>query len=259
MPIHTVAYAKNASHASLTALTPLARSAGEDQFRVGGDNDYLMTGHPLRLLFGACVGGPTIARARITAPSLVGQPWPGGGPDVFPVNVGAEPLSPLPFVDLRNNPLPFEERDGVQVQTVNAAAEDNWAFLWFADSVPSPDYAGWRPFRFVTTASALTAEQWTSRTLTPTQTLRQGAYECGGLMAIGSTLRAARLSFVGQTWKPGAIVGDALADVRHPFMDPGALGVLGSFREDSLPSVEFMADAADNEVQEVFLWLRKTA
>lgn len=258
MTLHMLAFSESEAKAALGNIA--AVSDPSNVFNIVGDEVHLQG--PVRHVVGLMVGSPNISQARLGATSLLPQ-YPDGGPDISPLNVGAEPLIPLPWLDLRSDPIMLSERDRLTVKNANGNnAEDNWALVLLSDKAIAPAPGRWRPHRFTTAASALTAEGWSTRTLTATQTLPNGRYEVGGAFAVSPTGRAMRLSFSasGSPYRPGVVIGDSEADMPAPHIfRNGGLGVLGTFEHDTPPSVEFFADAADNEVQEVYLDIRKVA
>lgn len=172
----------------------------------------------------------------------------------------AEPGSPHAYNDLRSSPIVCQGGERLSVETVNdpAAAADQFVIAIFGDSVPAPaSLQGAVPMRFITTAAALTANTWNSRALTADEDLLEGEYEILGGKALSTSAIAARLAIPGQDARPPIAAADARTDVVAPIFQPGQLGVLGRFRSTNLPTLELLADAADNEVQVVDLWLRR--
>lgn len=243
---------------TLNPISWLTAAEGENQVPINGD-DATIPDH-LKFIVGALFGAPTIDSARIVAPSLYGQ-FPGGGPDFSPLNVGAEPISPLPFHDLRRYPIQLNAGDALQAHIANSgagSAEDAWAGIWLNNGPVQPVDGPWRTYKFTTAASALTAEDWNVRSLTSAQTLN-GTYQCGGGFVVSTSGRLFRLSFPNQATKPGGVCGDTESDVLAPeIFRRGGMGAWGSFKSNALPSIEIFADAADNEVQEVYLDLIRT-
>lgn len=233
----------------------------DDVLGISAAQDNLLVGDRLRYVAGCIFGAPTIDSARIFAESLI-KVYSAGGPDFSPLNVGAEPLSPLPWHDFRRDPLELKANDNLQARIANsgaAAGEDAWALLALSDGPIQPaTNLPWRTFKFATAASAMTAERWNNRSLTSEQNL-SGEYICGGGYAVTTSGRAARLVFRGQQERPGFIIGDTESDVLSPeIFRRGGMGILGKFNALQLPSVDFFVDAADNEVQEVYLDLVPT-
>jgi hypothetical protein len=277
--MHTVAGFQNVKQAlaNINMITGLANQ--EPLFQQGGTVADVRARPDMLQMFAAYFGAPTIGRARIIAQSMF-DVFPSGGPDFFRLNRGATPQSPTPFVDLRFNPVPFDAKDIFNVQVDNngaAGAENVYAGLWFCDAPPRPDPGKWRPWRFTTTASAMTASVWNNRTLTSTQTLKPGRYQVGGAWAFGqsagSSLIFGRLAnllrpgdVVAMAERPGFICGatpdqfgPAPFDQNDGVFRNGTLGVWGEFTHDQLPSIDFLPNAADNQVQEVFLDIRRVA
>lgn len=229
---------------------------------ISAAQDNLRMGNVLRALAGIMFGAPTIDSARIVAPSLY-KTYTGGGPDFSPLNVGAEPLAPTPWIDFRAAPIVFEPDDDVNAQISNSgagSAEDAWAIALLANGPIAPVAAAFRTFKFTTAASALTAEAWNNRALTAAQSLQPGTYAVGGGYGVSTSGRACRLVFRNQSERPGFLMGDTESDVLAPsIFRNGGLGIYGTFKHTDLPSVDIFADAADNEVQEIYLDLIKVA
>lgn len=255
MVFHLAAFSESVDQ-SLGNITPIT----DPQLTVSGDD--LTVGRDLRFIAGLLVGAPTIDSARIVAPSLYTQ-FTGGGPDISPVNVAAEPSSPLPYHDWRATPLELMPSEKLNVQIANSgagSAEDAWALLLLASGAIQPQPGAWRPFKFTTSAAAVTAEAWSNRSLTPAQALVPGTYAVGGGYAVSTSGRAFRLVFQGQAARPGGVMGDAESDVlAMSVFRNGGLGVWGTFTHDQLPTIDFFCDAADNEAQEVYLDLIRVA
>jgi hypothetical protein len=75
---------------------------------------------------------------------------------------------------------------------------------------------------------------------------------CVGLQYIGVTALAARLVFEDQWERPGCIGAGLGTSQQHPMFSKGGLGNWGRFNANRMPSVEFLANAADT-AEEVYL------
>jgi hypothetical protein len=170
-----------------------------------------------------------------------------------------EPGSPPVVNDFRKEPIRLSPGEYVGVQTINnpAAAADQYVLASFCDgplAAVSPAGGFWA--RFITTAAAMTADTWNNRALTQDENLSEGTYEVLAMRPISTTCIAARLVFANQVNRPGVLGTDTRTDVTHAMFEPGEQGVLGRFDTQTFPSVDFLVDAADNEVQVVDLYIR---
>lgn len=227
--------------------------------------DFLLTDPRLPVIIGAhvAVDATVQPRARLVAPSFRRR-YGAESVELPLLSSTTEPASPHAYNDLRMTPIRLNsdgKTERLSLETLNnpAAAADQYGIFVFADGVPSPltnlDGFVWR--RFTTAASAMTADAWNTRPLTSADVLESGTYEVAGGYGITTSGIACRLSFLGSDLRPPIGVKDTRTDVVHPFFQPGQLGILGEFTERNLPSVDFLVDAADNEVQVVDLLVRR--
>lgn len=193
--------------------------------------------------------GATITQARLEAPSLRRTILL----DVRPLNVGAEPLSPYPIINLFDNPLPLDPFESIRALVAEGAAgaERETVLVWLTDS-PATPVRGEIFTLYGTAAVTLTANAWTSAAITWSQTLPAGTYQVVGMRAESAGLVAARLSFVGQSFRPGCVGLDAAADIEHSIFRYGNLGVWGEFAHNQPPNVDFLSVSADTNE---YVWL----
>jgi hypothetical protein len=97
-----------------------------------------------------------------------------------------------------------------------------------------------------TTSVTLSAYAWTNAALTFSQTLPMGRYQVVGMRARSTGLIAARLVFVGFSWRPGCVGHDAVSDIDNDVFRQGRLGVWGEFEHDTPPTVDFLSVSADS-------------
>jgi hypothetical protein len=179
--------------------------------------------------------------------------------DIAPINVGAEPLSPPPFVNKFYAPIALDEDEALRALVAGGetAAERKVMLVWLGDGPQSPVTGEIFTVR-ATGSTTLTAYAWTNVALTFTQTLPAGRYAVVGMRAESAGCIAARLVFVGGTWRPGCIGSDSIADLSPDIFRHGALGVWGEFEHTQPPTVDFLSISADTS-EVVYLDLVKTA
>lgn len=178
------------------------------------------------------------------------------------INDGAEPGSPPGFNDFRPHPLILSPGDRMRLFTINnpGAATDQFGVLWMGSGVAPVDPRGGFWTRCTTAAAAMNVNTWNSRPLVFDETLPDAEYEVLGINPGAGTTSgiAVRLEFPGQIHRPGVPAKDDVNDEVHDaFKKPGGWGVLGRFSTDAPPRSEWLVDAADNEAQELYLFLRK--
>lgn len=221
--------------------------------------DYLRVDSSMPLIIGvhAAIDATVQPRARLVQPSFK-RTYGKTAIELPTLSSTVEPATPHAFNDLRANPIRCQGGEKLSVETLNnpASAVDQYVMCVFADQVPAPvSAANAVPYRFTTTAAALTADAWNSRAITPEEDLPDGWYDILGGKAISTSAIMARLKIPGQDARPPIGACDTRTDVIHPFLQPGALGVLGRVHSKNLPALELLADAADNEVQVLDLWM----
>lgn len=209
-----------------------------------------------------CVVDATVQpRARVVAPSLR-DTYGRTGIELSSLASTQIPLATqLPFNDFRRDPIRLRPSESLSIETLNdpASAAKQYAVLFMSNGpVQAIDPVGGYWVRFITAASAMTANTWNNRTLSSDETLAPGKYDVLGLRAFSTTGLAVRLAFTGQVNRPGATCSPTRASVPADAFLPGAWGVLGTFDTDTLPSADFLVNAADNEVQVVDLYVRRT-
>jgi hypothetical protein len=161
------------------------------------------------------------------------------------VSIGTTVSYPLAMNDLFYSPLVLDEAEPMRamVRKLGTTSERNTVLVWIGDGPQSPVTG--EIFTIVGMWSgALTAWEWGNRALSFAQTLPAGYYQVVGMSALFSDPVAARLVFVGGTWRPG-VVGRAVMTNTDPLLfRRGGLGVWGEFRHDQPPTVDLLASAA---------------
>jgi len=245
----TIAYSQSQDTGGVLSYVA---AVADQHVTVSGNNIVVPPG--MNHLLGAFALGATISRARIESPALRRTLLY----DVIPINVGAEPSSPTPFRHLFYNPIPLDENEALRALVAETAtgAEQETVIVWLGDGAQTP-VTGEIYTVLATGAGTLTAYTWTNVSLTLDQTLPAGTYQVVGFRAQSAGLIAARLVFVGGTWRPGCIGYDAASDLEHEVFRRGGLGIWGEFRHDQPPTVDFLSSLADTS-QTVWLDLIKT-
>jgi len=132
-------------------------------------------------------------------------------------------------VDYREDPLPLEVSEKLNVYTIHTS--DMYVMINLADGAISPVHGDIRTIK-ATTTLALKEGQWVHGTLSFAQTLPAGRYQVVGFRAVGTGVMAARLVFVGYTWRPGVPGVSSLVEPGDEIFRRGKFGVFGEFEFD---------------------------
>ena len=244
MPQHLAGWLEDidpaGAFANLTALVDQRLFTQGDDLRVP----------PLNMVIAAAGGadGVVAPRLRLDSPTLDAMVRY----EISPLNsqnaAAVEPDNPQAMDDLRMAPLLLGVDEILQVQLLSnpAAAQDQWALIWFADIVPQP-VSGGRPFTVrATGTTTLTVNVWSTVDITLDENIPPGNYQVIGIRPDSLGCVAGRLIFrTGDFWRPGALGVDAALDLQHPMFRHGAMGVLGEFPFTQLPAIEFLSVVAD--------------
>lgn len=162
---------------------------------------------------------------------------------VYTFDPGKEPISWF-----MNSPLQLVPGENLQCQTISTgttAACLSTCVVGLGNGNYVNPFMGMpiETLRY-TAAQTLTAHAWTNAALTTTQTLRYGRYAVVGMKYFGATAQAARLVLPETPHRPGCIGvtgrGDSIGMFRQ-----GNLGSWGEFTSTNLPTVDYLANAAD--------------
>lgn len=239
MPFTTVAYHKAAENATLLAIQPIA----DQHVTVRGDD---LTVPELNQIIAAIIAGSALSRAQIQSPSL--RPlWL----EDIGKETGSESFAGMAGVlcDYKENPIPLVTSEKLNVFTIHTA--DGRALIWLADGPISPVSGLIRTLR-ATVVTHSVADVWTHSILTLGQTLPAGRYQVVGMRAVGTNLLAARLIFVGYSWRPGVPAGLTEATIDYEVFRRGRFGAFGEFEFDQPPSVELLGTGVSASEQ-IFL------
>jgi hypothetical protein len=200
----------------------------------------------------AYVQGNSLIRARIDAPSLRAFT-----PPRLPLfRRGTAPGDKPPLNDFAHLGLILRGAEEIAVQTTNNLAtgsETHYAVLCVGTSV-SPSSRGPDFWVRATGSTTLVAGQWTNVPLTLESQLPAGNYRIVRLIARSANGVAARVITPGSIWRPGVVCINSEGQVPARHFLEGRYGDFGTFSTVALPSVEFLASAADT-TQEVYFGL----
>lgn len=233
---HICAYFESIDSAVLTGLTALADPA----MTVSGDN--IQVPEYAGSLIGAIGIGANITRAQLQAPSLRRML----NYEIRPLNVGAEPLSPIPMALFPENPISLDVDEQLQAWASEDAAGASAVFVivFLADGPLAPINGEFFTVR-VTNASTLVANAWTNGALVFDQVLPVGRYGIVGARFESAGLLAFRFVFQGGAERPGGLGGDTASDLEQTVQRFGGLGSWGEFQSTNPPTVDFLSISAD--------------
>jgi len=153
------------------------------------------------------------------------------------------------IVDKRANPLVLERSEKLNFYAITTT--DGWCLIWLSDGPIEPVTGDIRTIK-CTTFHTSAGDAWENGALTLTQTLPAGRYQVVGMHAHGTALLAARLVFVGGTWRPGVPAGAIAGDPGLPMFRNGAFGSFGEFEFDQPPSVDLIGTGVTS-TEEIYL------
>lgn len=195
--------------------------------------------------------GQVLTRAQLVSPSLRGlfleeiQPF-------------ASITEPLPtgeeheWVNRFSSPMPLVESEKLNAYVTNTYTDKAVCVVaMLADGPLVPVTGNIRTIR-ATGAADGDAGTWVSTPLSLAQTLPAGRYQVVGFRCVDDTGIAARLLFVGGTWRPGAFCAPSTLMRNDNDFRMGRAGVMGEFEFDQQPQMEVLCSATGG-VQEVFL------
>lgn len=173
--------------------------------------------------------------AQITSPSLRAV-----------VNLDIEPIiaalvwGSFPEQLVRpDSPTPVVPNESLNhfANATGGGATEVYGLAWMCDG-PQQQVKGPIYTIRATAAAALAANTWVNSNLTFSQVLPAGSYQVVGMRARGANLVAARLVFVGGTWRPGVPAVNAVGNVDPWYFRNGYLGVWGQFDNTTPPTVD---------------------
>ena len=135
------------------------------------------------------------------------------------------------------------------VQATGGAAAVNYGLVWLSDGALQPIRGNIFSVR-AAGAAALSAGVWVNTALTFDETLPAGTYQVVGMRVEGTNLVAARLSFVGEGYRPGVPAVNTVGDRDFLDMRMGRSGTFGTFDVNQPPTLDCLGvtDTAQNVI-----------
>lgn len=233
--MHLVANSVAGAQNVETDLTPIADTV------MPIFNGHFFPQDPPSIVFASAMS-TNISRARIQTPTLLKTT----SPFIRGVMAGLVPTSPAQLADYRNNALDLKAREEIILfGTQTAVAATRITTLLGLLFTPNPPATGDQYTMRGTSTTAAVANAWTLMTITWQNQIPQGAWNVTGLQHQSANAQAARLIFLGGFYRPGCQSLAALADYGHPMFRFGGLGVWGQFRDNIMPNIEVLCNAAD--------------
>jgi hypothetical protein len=256
MASHLVAYQQSIDAPTLTAINTVV----DDVLTRTGSTRYLVPAEYNFVRWAAALG-PNLTRAILVAPSFEVRRIRA---DIVPHRRGASTFS-LGGFEIFQPPVPLEltPTEEMEAQVTEDAAGASQVYVLVnlgpaeQPAVPAGDI---RPIR-LTGSTTLTANAWTTVTMTPELSLEPGTYSLVAFLPISANCIAARALFVGQTWRPGvpgfAGTEAAARDFDWSNMQVAQFYEMGSFTHLTIPQFQFLSSAADTS-ETVLAWVVKT-
>lgn len=194
---------------------------------------------PFIVGYGGVINDASLLRAELQSPSLRAV----FNLDVEPVVQGKIFTNPQLFNIIIGNAVPVVPDESLNwfVQSDPAAAAIHYGVAMLADAPLQPVKGNYYSIR-ATSAVALVAGTWVNGPLVFAQVLPAGAYQVVGMRARGANLLAARLVFVGGTYRPGVIAAAAIGGLDNDYQRFGNMGVFGQFDNTTPPTVDCLGD-----------------
>lgn len=228
-----------ADQAALKQIAPVA----DPHIRTNGN--FILAPRLMPRLGAAYAFGPNITQARINAPSLLNfSPY-----EIEPLDVAAIPSSLPPITDVFDNAPTFIPTEFVSAETSEngAGATRQTVVAWFTDGQVAAVANGEIITLRATAAGALAANVWSNQALNFASALPGGRFACVGARSESPNGFAFRFVPIGGagTYRPGALMLSASNKIESPRFRRGGLGTWFEFDNDTPPTVDFFASAAD--------------
>lgn len=235
MPQHLIAWSESIAQNAENDLAPVV----DPIIRINNNHFVLPSDQSMFWLY---VCSANIDSARLSLPSFrqVALPYQ------TPVSVGPNPITNQNFISYLANPLKIAAREELALLAtqVGAGAEFVTGIACIGTRNP-PVPAGQQYCLRGTGATAAVAHVWTQTTVTWSDSLPEGEYAVIGIEGISTTQQAVRLMFLGQEYRPGSLAKVAAQNRLPLAFEEKMWGVLGTFRQDQMPNVEVLCNAAD--------------
>jgi len=229
---HLVAYGSNIpAGTDFRYITPVP----DPMIRIEGNNIIVPEG--LNNVVGICAFGENMEAARLETPSLRRlMLW-----EINPVGIWGTNAHD-DFVMMRlENPIVLDPSEPMRALAWHSGATSTRmnVLVWLADGPITPvteDY-----FEALAVCSSVTGNgTWENATITFDQVLPAGRYAVIGARLEHSGSIAFRLSFVGQSWRPGAVTDSGRGTTNGLKFRAGKWGVWGEFPHDQPPTVDII-------------------
>lgn len=240
---HMAAWFENIDQATLGRITTVQDDvltpSGTDRFLVPAEYNFIHWGFAT---------GANLSGARIVTPSLQVMK---SDLDINPFQDGADLINKIaPSIWVPPRPIQLVESESIEVQTSeDGGTTTQQAFVVLGTAQNEPMAAGpIRSIRFTGTTT-LTADQWTSVTLTPESSLEAGRYQLVHFMMTGVTPIAARFLPQGGGFRPGMFCSAAASPAQFHWVSSvwDSLGWFNmlEFTHNTIPQIQVFATAAD--------------
>lgn len=243
---HTAAYFSAALNPA-GATTSVPGVADQSVF-VSGNDIRVPTG--LHFLLAAAAGyagtGPKFAQVQSpTLRDLVNQ-------DVEPISAAANFSTTQCIADYHDNPRDLSDLEAVDffINATGGAGAAGFGLIWLGDGPIKPTAGKVFSMR-ATAAITLVAGTWVNGALTFNSTLPAGSYQVVGMRAVGANLIAARLVFIGGTYRPGVPGQTSVSAELFPQFGDGNFGVFGQFDSNQPPTLDALG--ATDTSQDILL------
>jgi hypothetical protein len=235
------------SSSSFTQLNSLSGDPTITQ----SNNSFVMPSNG-NILFGYYQGA-TASRGRIQTQSLQARFLP----NIYPVSTGLSQIFECNIADYTRAPIPVVTNDFLEVDIINGGSEASYAAVAVSfDNTPAV-LSNTLILRGTSTTT-LSANVYTTLSITWDQNLPSGLYSISGASVVSSTGVLFRLILTGQEYRPGGITTQQISYRPHPlFRYPGLLPEWGRFTNVQMPRCEVLATAADSGTQNIFLHCTK--
>lgn len=243
MPTHMAAWFENIDQAALgrinTVQDDVLTPSGTDRFLVPNEYNHLHW---------AFATGANLSGARIVTPSLEVAK---SDLDILPHADGSDLLlKASPSIWIPRRFIELDPSESIEVQTSEDGAtttQQAFVVLGTRENAPMPS-GNIRSIR-LTGTTTLTADQWTSITLTPESSLEAGRYTMVHFMAHGVSVIAARWLPQGGGFRPGMFASAAASPAQFDW-NASLWHMLGwfsmlEFTHIDLPQIQYFATAAD--------------